>query len=260
MLQAKSNFASVQLDVVEAKGNLKTSRGKLARQLGLRADVEVEVELLPDDLKVEQITESVEDLMLIAKENRPDLAAVHAQLLQTRAELRSACSAGLPTLTANVDIEDDSYLNNRCLDGYIYNGALAIDIPIFAGFYYRNKIKEAKARVQGAYADLLNAEYDVLLEVVEAYYDYQTAVENVHYSTEFLESSKENYAVALGNYKNGTGTIIELLNALKDLALARSQFVQSRTQWLTSLANIAYTTGTIAGGHEGVPFGMVGEK
>jgi len=245
VLQARSNYAGGKLLVSEAKGHLMISRGRLARAIGLPADVFIEVELLPEDLKVEKISEDIEELIAAAKEHRPDLGAIHAQLMQKEAELRSAESAGMPTITANVDLEDDHYINNTKLDGYVYNGAFALNVPIFSGFYYINKIKQARAEVSAACATLRSKEYDVLLQVLEAYYDNQTAVENYQYSTEFLESSSENYDVALSNYKSGTGTILDVLNALKDLAQARSQFVQSRTKWLTSLANIAYTTGTI---------------
>ncbi|MEC7838860.1 MAG: TolC family protein [Chlamydiota bacterium] len=255
MLQARSNYAGSKLEVSNAKGNLMVSRGKLARALGLPADVEVEVDLLPEDLNIESISEGVEDLIAAAKEHRPDLGAVHAQMMQKEAELRSAQSAGMPTITANVDLEDDHYINKNKLDGYIYNGAFALNVPIFTGFYYTNKIRQARSELRAACANLRIHEYDVLLQVLEAYYDNQTAVENYYYSKDFLESSTENYDVALENYKNGTGSILDVLNALKDLAQARSQFVQSRTKWLTSLANIAYSTGTIgATGANALPY------
>lgn len=253
VLQARSSAAGAQLNVVDSKGKFLISKGKLARQVGLPANIEIEVDILPDNLEIEKVSESVEQLMCLARERRPDLAAMYANLLEKEAELKSAWSAGMPTITANIEVEDDYFINNTLFNGSNYAGALFLNVPIFNGFYYVNQMREARAKVLSAYADLQNKQYDISLEVLESYYNYQTAVENLVYSQEFLDSSTENYNVALANYKEGTGDILEVLNALKDLAQARSQFVQSRTDWLTSLASIAYTTGTIGNGNEGLP-------
>ncbi len=253
VLQAKATYAGSQLNVVDTAGNLKISQGKLARTLGLPADTHLEVQVIPENLEVQKVSTSIEELMCIAKQNRPDLAAVHAQLLQKQAELRVAQSAALPTLTGNVDIEDDHFINNTRLDGYTYTGAVVLDVPIFSGFFYVNQIKQAREEVRSAYASLQNKMYDILLEVLESYYKYQTALENLGYSKDYLDASRMNYDVALANYKNGVGTILEVLNALKDLAQARSQFIESRTEWLTSIAGIAYTTGTIGNNPDFLP-------
>lgn len=245
VLQAKSNYASAQLQVVENWGKLMTSKGKLSRELGLSADIQLELKVMPEKLQMHEINLNMEQLMEVAKRNRPDLAAAHALFLENIEEVKAAWSSGMPTLTANVDIQDQKILNKKHLDGYIYTGAFTLNVPIFNGFYYVNQVRAAKAQAMAACADLQNREQSILLEVLEAYYEYQTAKDNIVYSTEFLESSSLNYEVALANYRAGTGTILDVLNALKDLAQARSQFIQSKTDLLKSLANMAYATGTI---------------
>jgi outer membrane protein len=52
--------------------------------------------------------------------------------------------------------------------------------------------------------------------------------------------------VALGRYKEGVGTIIDLLNAQAALATARSQEILARSGWFVALAQLAYDTGTTA--------------
>lgn len=245
VLQAQSNYSGVKLTVERDYSDVKTSMGKLARELGLPANTELNIEILPEDLKLAELNTSIDDLMDAAKEYRPDLASLQAQLLEKEAVLRSAQSAGKPNLYIGGDIEDDYYLNNKGLNSYVYNAAAVVNVPIFNGFYFQNRIKQARAEVQAACAALRSKEYDILLEVLEAYYNYQTAVVNFSYSEDFLSSSQQNYDVAKANYKHGTGTIIDLLTAQKNLAEARAQKIDARTLWLTSLANIAYTTGTI---------------
>ncbi|MGH8729208.1 MAG: TolC family protein, partial [Burkholderiales bacterium] len=52
--------------------------------------------------------------------------------------------------------------------------------------------------------------------------------------------------VALGRYKAGVGTLLDLLTAQSDLATARVQFIQSQLDWYTGLARLAYSRGALS--------------
>jgi outer membrane protein len=255
VLQAQSNYSGVKLTVEKDYSEVQITMGKLARELGLPANTQLNIEILPEDLKLSELNVGIEDLMDAAKQYRPDLSSLQAQLLENEAYLRLAQSEGKPSLLVGADIEDDYYLNNKNLNSYVYNGALRLKVPIFTGFYFQNRIKQARAQVQAACAQLLSKEYDILLEVLETYYGYQTAVSNFSFSEDFLSYSKQNYDVASANYTHGTGTIIDLLTAQKTLAEARAQKIDARTLWLTSLADIAYKTGTIGSLENGHNYG-----
>ncbi len=257
VLQAQANFSGVRLKVEKDYSAVQTTMGKLARELGLPANTELSIEILPENLELAKLNVGIEELMDAAKEYRPDLSSLQAQLLEKEANLRLAQSEGKPNLVAGGDIEDDYYLNNKTLNSYVYNAAVKLEVPIFSGFYFRNRIKQARAEVQAACAAFQSKEYDVLLEVLETYYDYQTAVSNYAFSEDFLDSSEQNYEVANANYRHGTGTILDLLTAQKTLADARAQKIDARTLWLTSLANIAYKTGTIGAIENGHSCGFV---
>ena len=84
-------------------------------------------------------------------------------------------------------------------------------------------------------------EYDVL----NNYYTLQSALKNLEYSVEYLESAQENYKVALANYEAGTGDILDLLNAQSTLAEARDTRVESKTNWNEGLVNLAYSVGVL---------------
>lgn len=245
VLQAKANFSGVRLEVEKALSTMKTAMGRLARQLGLPADYVLDVQMLPEELQTNELNESIEQLMTVAQTQRPDLAATYANVREKQANLKSVQSSALPTLSALGSVERDTYLNASQFNGTIYNSALQLRAPIFVGFLFSNQIRQAKEQVRAAFAQMWNKEYDIYLEVLEAYYSYQTALANITYSEDFLKFSKQNYDVAFGNYKEGTGTILDLLNAQDTLAKARAQSIEARTLWLTSIADIAYSTGTI---------------
>jgi outer membrane protein TolC len=60
-----------------------------------------------------------------------------------------------------------------------------------------------------------------------------------------LASAQQSVQVAAGRYREGVGSIIDLLTAQTALANARAQQVQSRWQWYTSLAQLARDAGVL---------------
>jgi len=245
VLQSKSQYVERQLDLEKASRNIHATEGKLAREMGLPADAVITVEGMPDELPIETTVGSVEELMTIAKRCRPDLAAAQAQVLQAEAEFAVAKSDALPQFTQNAEIEKDAYFHDSNLNSHILSTSLYLTMPLFDGFYYRNRIRQARENIRLSMAEYQSREYDILLDVLVAYYDFTTAIESIKYSQSLIEYATENYDVARANYRHGTGTIIDLLTAQATLANARAQLIDSRTKWANSLVNIAYTTGTL---------------
>src|SRR4029079_10748589 len=105
--------------------------------------------------------------------------------------------------------------------------------------------RQARELAQAAYEDLLDVENNVIVEVMTSYSNYHTAVERYKYSVDFLKSSEEAYNVAFASYKEGIGTILDVLTTQRALANARAQKIDARTRWAIALANLAFATGTL---------------
>jgi len=78
-----------------------------------------------------------------------------------------------------------------------------------------------------------------------SYYALQTAQQRVVTADDLLASAEQSAQVAAGRYREGVGSIIDLLTAQSALANARAQQVQSRWQWYTSLAQLARDAGVL---------------
>lgn len=245
VLQAQSLLVNIHLKMEETRGMVQIEMGNLANALGLPANTPLNVASLPADLTQEEKVDSVESLMELAKQRRPDLAAGLAEYKKRQSEYCFAKADGMPFLTANGNLQKVDGLSRSIASGFVYSNTLSIEMPLFQGYYYTNRKRVAKAKVAGAYADLQSKESDVLLEVWKSYYSFKTAVKTYKYSEEFLKYTEETYEAALGGYKEGTNCILDLLSAQKLLSHARAEKIQARTQWVTSLAGIAYATGTL---------------
>ncbi len=246
VLQAKATAAQVQFDLVADRGAVETSRGALATAVGWSADTAFDVADEPSELPLDALEQNVEDLIAVAKRNRPEFAAVEAFVRQRQAELREAQSDRFPQLftvgqTARWWVRPDG-LSSDFFTNYLIG--LQLQIPIFQGFALVNAVREARANLKAAQAALLIEEQLVIQDVWDAYYNFRTAAQQIEASEVLVASAKESYDASLARFRSGVGDIVELLNAQTLLAEARAEMVQSRTNMFTSYAELVHAIGT----------------
>ena len=83
------------------------------------------------------------------------------------------------------------------------------------------------------------------LDVWQAYQRLQTAAEAVQTTRDLLASAEQSERVALGRYKAGVGTVLDVLNAQSALAAARMQRIQSELDWYVYRAVLAQAMGAL---------------
>jgi outer membrane protein len=245
VLQTKSAFVNSELAVEQQSGILMIAQGQLANVMGLPANQTLQIQMPPEELPFDFVHVTVEELMEKAKFSRPDLASAYAAYLQKEAALAVARSNGMPTITTNVNLQRFNFIHQPSLNSHTYSAGISLNVPIFSGFLYTNVVHSLKAQVDYAFGQVQNTESAIMLDVVTSYYNFKTAIETVRYSNEYLKYSQEAYDAAFANYKEGIGTILDPLTAQGVLANARAQWVRARTQWMTSLADLAYATGLL---------------
>jgi outer membrane protein len=245
VLQAQSDLVNIELDIVNLQGQSQVTLGTLITNIGFPGNSSLDIAHLPEDVSLTHISENIDQLIATGLEQRPDLAAVYANHEQRRAEVTIARSAGLPTLSANFTADSNIYFQNPSFNNRIYTGSLALNIPLFSGFYYINQTRRAQELLRGVAAEIKGRELGVILDVITSYYDFKTAVESFNFSEKYLIYSQEAYEAALLSYRGGVGTILDLLSAQRTLANAKAKRVQARTNWLIALANVAFSTGIL---------------
>ena len=254
VLQARTALSQERLNLETIQGNLQAARGSLASALGLPANLPFELEPLGGDIPVGMITQSVDSVINDALRNRPDLAAARAQAAAASAQVRVARAAQLPELTLGTNATR-TYSRPPLFSGPSYNISLGLAIPIFNGFSRQYDVAAARAQADAATALADQTRQDVITQVFVSYYALQTAEHRVATSDDLLASAQQSVQVAAGRYREGVGSIIDLLTAQTALANARAQQVQSRWQWYTGLAQLARDAGVL-GVHGDTPFSI----
>jgi len=243
VLQAKTALSQAQLSLDTVKGQIMTMRGALANSVGLPADVEYDIEeALPEDIPVDKVGLQVTQLIEKAKEKRPDLASSRAQFFKSEAHVKTVKAKGLPAITAGGNVSRIYYDNNPVRTNN-YQATLLFRVPIFTGFSQTYDEMQARADADNKKAQLASMESSVVLQVWTDYYNLKTAEQTVKTSKDLLNSAQQSYDVALGRYKAGVGSILDLLSAQNSLVNARASSVQARADWFLSITQLAHDIG-----------------
>jgi outer membrane protein len=244
VLQARTAASQAELAQETTEGDLQTSRGALALALGLPANLPYDIDSTAGEVPVSVLADSVDTLIARAVEIRPDLAAARADFEASRSQISVARASRLPSLVLN-GAGGRTYTTSLPQGGNNYTVSLGLRIPIFAGFsrIYDQREAVALADAAEARADALGQQ--VVFQVFQSYHALQTAARRVRTSNDLMASAEQSNEVALGRYKAGVGSVLDLLSAQTALADARAQQVLARLEWNTSLAQLAHDSGIL---------------
>jgi len=247
VLKARTALSQTQLTLESFEGGMLVAQGGLAVAMGLPANASYEVPNLPDAPPPDSlhgVTQSVDTLIAVAARMRPDLAAVRAEAAAAAADVRIARSALMPSISFNA-VGGYTGSDVPTFRGRTYTIGLGFDLPVFSGFSREYSVRAATAELDAARARTDLTRQQVALQVFTAYYTLQTATERVRTAADLLASATESESVARGQYREGVGSIVDLLIAQSALAEARAQNVQARWQWRGSLAQLAHDVGVL---------------
>ncbi|HET8656186.1 MAG TPA: TolC family protein [Longimicrobiaceae bacterium] len=252
-LQASTALAQAELSLLTAQGQVQTARGELASVMGIPADSPFEVVAPPGPLTIRTVAAGVDSLMARAVRERPELAAAQAEAAGAAAQIRVARAAALPSLTLGGNA-GRNFSSISTQNGNTYGLSVGLSVPIFSGFARRDAMRAARATLDAARARVEATRVRVANQVYTSYTSLQVAAARVRASAQLLASAVQSEAVARGRYREGVGSIIDLLTAQNALASARAQDAQSRWVWQTALSQLAHDVGTLdRSGAPGLP-------
>jgi outer membrane protein TolC len=244
VLQAETAHSQEQLELQTLEGQLQLTRGSLAVAMGLPANAAFDVPDLQAVDSVHFIAESVDTLIDLAVKSRPELAASRAQAAAANSQIRVARSAYLPSL-GFTGTGGNTRSNISSFQGNSYNLNFGVSVPVFSGFSNQYDVAAASDNYQAAIARTETTKAQVIQQVFNAYYLLRTATNQVRTSRDLLASATKSEEVARERYREGVGTIVDLLIAQSALATAQAQAIDSRWEWRTALAQLAHDVGVL---------------
>lgn len=244
VLQARTAASQAELLVETTEGNLETTRGALATSLGFPANLPFDLDSTAAEVPVGRLSDSVDALIDRGLQGRPDLQAARAQARAAKARYSLSRAALLPSLQATGTL-GQTFSTSIPAGASNYTVQVGLKVPLFDGFGRAQQAEAASALADAAEAQTEALRQQVVLDVFSAYYTLQASTKQVHTADDLLASATQSAAAALGRYRAGVGTLIELLTAQSALASARAQRVQARLNWNLALAQLARNAGVL---------------
>jgi outer membrane protein len=252
VLQAKTALAQAKLALDGLNGRIQTTRGALATAMGLPANTPYDIGVPSGEVPLRTVSQTVDQLLEKAQSLRPDLAAARAEAKKAQAHVKKIRAEGYPSVVGTASL-GRLYYGSLSTHGDVNSAAIGLRVPVFTGFSHTYDVRQAEADQQVADALLRSTRQEVVLEVWTSYFNLKTAEQQVLTSEDLLKSATESHDVAMGRYKSGVGSILDLLAAQSALEDARAQQVQARAAWFVSLAQLAHDTGTLDTSGAGAP-------
>lgn len=241
-LQAQTAWSQAALNRMRAEGDLKTAYGTLANVMGFDAQQPYALADIPVLVPDTAFERDMAALIGEARQRRPDLKAAEAQVAAARASVSAARAAGLPTVSlgAGPTWQD--------IGGVSTNGGslgVTVSVPLFSGFATTYRVRAAEAQVDVREAQRERLEKQVALDVWKAYQGLTTTTQTLKTTADLVASAEASAQVALGRYKAGVGSILDLLTAQSALASARQQRIQATLDWNVNRATLAQAMGAL---------------
>lgn len=241
-LQAQTAYSQATLNRITADGNLKNTSGSLANILGLDAHRNIALVAANTRIIPASFDGDVAALIDEARARRPDLQAAAAQVKAAEASADAARASGKPSISLTASTNQTS---SAGITSHGSSVGVNLSVPLFSGFASTYRIRAAEAQVETQTAQLERLRLQVALDVWTAYQTLTTATQSLRTTADLLNSAEQSERVALGRYKAGVGSILDVLNAQSALASARQQRIQSTFNWNINRAALAQAMGNL---------------
>jgi outer membrane protein len=239
---ASVNLSQAMLLKLDAENNAQAALASLSAVLGYSSLqtitlVEETEPLFPPD-------ESPDHLISDAFSRRPELLALGFES-ESEQKLRNAeRDQNLPTISALGAIGDTPIRDNRLSNWY---GAVGVNVqvPIFNGFLFTARTREADLRAQASEQRVLDLRNRISRDVRNAWLNARTAYQRLSVSSQLLDQANRALDLSQTRYRLGLGSIVELSQAQLQQTQAQIGNAQAGYEYRLAQSVLRYQTGSL---------------
>jgi outer membrane protein len=239
---ADVQVSQAQLLVLDAQNAMQTAMAGLNDMLGSEDNQQYYlVDETPEN--PEPAPANAEDLVQLAFRSRPDLAALNDQYMGARQFASAEHDLLRPTISA-LAAAGGTPVRDDLIQSSWYGAAGAnISIPVFNGFNYSARAKEADFRAQAASEQVRNLRNNIARDVRTAVLNAQMSFQKIAVNKQLLDEANTSLELAQARYKVGLSGIVDLTQAQLAQTEAEIGYANARYAYQQSLAMIRYQTG-----------------
>jgi outer membrane protein TolC len=254
MLVARQALAEALYVLEKRRSEVFIAEGSLRTSVGMPASVSLPIDPTPEAEVPEILIAGIDGIIDQALARRPDLAAAVLEVRAREAEVRRAQADYLPEVVVRgtageswLDFDTPGFSVEGQGWGFAGSAYVGGRWLLFDDGARDAALAEATANRAAASAKLAKARLDAADEVWRAYYTLQSDRAQYDAAKAQLVASIDAFESVKRAYELGLTTLPELLDAERDLSLARAQRIESRANLLASSASLIYASGVGAG-------------
>lgn len=241
------SFANVELSqakllLLDAQNNAQDAMAGLNTVLGSEQDVQY---TLVDDTKStpELAPQDAEPLVQSAFGARPDLAALMDNYTSARQYSTAERDLWMPTVSALATVGSSPVRDNLIQSSWYGAAGANISIPVFNGFLFNARAREAKLRANAAQEQVRDMRNVIARDVRNSVLNAQNAFQRIGVTQEMLKESNMALNLAQARYQIGLSGIVELSQAQLSQTQAQIAYATARYSYQTALAVLHYQLG-----------------
>ena len=247
--KSETTLAGSKLSLERAKNNREIAKATLLTKLSFPADQDIKIADMSSSFGSDAEKESIDELIKIAKEKRPDLLKARASKDAAWHKRNSAFLKNLPSISASGSISwnDDSVAGTFAPNSNKINGSIGIraSMPLFAGFANMYGLRAAESDYERAKYNEIQTSNAAMMDVFTAYQNYKTARTVLIQTEALLKSATESERVTSGMYKVGRATMLDWQTAQAELVDAQKQHNAAKYDLFVKRAAVALSIGDL---------------
>ena len=239
---ANVQVSQAQLLVLDAQNSSQSAMASLNAILGSETDEQYDlVNETPEN--PQPAPANTEELVELAFHSRPDLAALNDRWLAARQFASAEHDLLRPTVSALAAAGGTPIRADQIQSSWYGAAGANVSIPIFNGFEYTARAKEADFRAQGASEQVRSLRETIARDVRSAVLSAQTAFQRIGVTRQLLGQANTALELAQARYKVGLSGIVDLTQAELAQTEADIAYTNARFAYQTALAVVRYQTG-----------------
>lgn len=238
---ANVNLSQAKLLLLDANNNENAALAALSAVLGY--STLQNFQLVEDTTALAPPPANVNGLIAQAFSRRPELLALDFEVQSAEKFQTAERDLLFPTIRA-VGAVGDTPVRNPVLSNWYGAVGVNIDIPIFNGFLYSARSREARLRAQATLDRLTDLRNRISRDVRTSWLNATTAYNRVDVTQQLLNQANLALDLAQTRYKLGLGSIVELSQSQLQQTQAAISNTQAGYDYRLLLAVLRYQTGS----------------
>jgi outer membrane protein len=236
---AAVNLAQAKLLVLDAQNNESAALANLSAVLGYPRLQDFQ--LVEDTTALTAPPGNVDDLISEALAMRPEMLALGFRYQSAQKFQTAERDLFLPTIQA-VGVVGDTPVRDPVLSNWYGAVGVNVGIPLFNGFLYSARSREARLRTQATQERLLDLRNRISRDVRASWLNASTAYQRLSVTQQLLDQASLALDLAQTRYNLGLSSIVELTQAQLQQTQAQIGNAQAGYDYRLALAILQYQT------------------